>query len=111
MRHDTSGYILLNSNTFREFMEEMSPETFGVMMHLLLCAKTNSKGVLSRGQVGITEKDLAEETGLSLMNVTNALHTLKKAGEISVEKQEKYIIITLLHFDDSPYWIIDEESA
>lgn len=111
MRHDISGYILINSNTFWEFAREKSPETFSVMMHLLLNAKTNSEGALNRGQVGITEKSLAEETGLSLKDAKKALHTLEKNGEISVEKQEEYIIITILHFDDSPYWIIEEESA
>ncbi|OPZ78572.1 MAG: hypothetical protein BWY78_00510 [Alphaproteobacteria bacterium ADurb.Bin438] len=79
-------------------------KTKSVFVHLLLKAsfedKLSKTTHLNRGEVLISEQDLAYETGLSRQNVRTVLKNLEKGGEIERKKSKNHPIITIKNYNN-----------
>ena len=74
-----------------------------LFIHLLLCANWKTgrfQGVeIPRGAMATSYNSLADQTGLSVMQVRTAIKKLKLTGEITVNQHPKYSIITVNNYN------------
>ena len=99
---DRTTYIKLDRNitSWGWYKDE---KTFKLWIHLLLSANIKDHtfmGVeIHRGELATSYKSLAIETGLSVKSVRTALEHLKATGEVAVNRQAKFSIISIPRFD------------
>lgn len=74
-----------------------------VFIHLLLCANhkedTLRKRVIKRGQLVTSRESLSKSLGLSEQQIRTCLKKLEKTNEISIQRTNKYSVITVLKYD------------
>lgn len=79
------------------------PNTFKVFIHLLLDANIQDRAyrgfVVKRGSTLTSVSSIAEKNGLSVQNVRTALKRLEKTGEITINSQTKFSIISMANYD------------
>lgn len=96
------GYIKLHRR-IRKWGWYRNTNTARVFIHLLLSANFaphEFEGVtIERGQCACSQKNLAQDLGLSIRNVRTALSNLKMTGEVTVEKKPKFSVITVNRYD------------
>lgn len=77
---------------------------FRVFFHLLVTANHEERQwqgtMIGIGQKITSQQHLSHETGLSLQSVRTALEKLKSTGEITVQTNNKYSLVTILNWKD-----------
>lgn len=99
----SEGFILLHRKILEwEWYEDVN--TSRLFIHLLLTANHKDKkwqGVdIKRGQKVTSLRHLADETGISVMQVRVALDRLKLTHEITHQTTSKYSVITINNYDE-----------
>lgn len=97
-----SGYIKLHRQIMKwEWYQ--NPSVFRLFIHLLLSANFVDGRFegreIRRGQLVTSQPKLATGTLLSVQQVRTALDHLKSTGEITVEQQARYSVITIVKYD------------
>ena len=99
---EKSTFIKLDRNITRWRWYQNS-NTFRVFLHLIINANIADHDFESitvhRGQLAISQKNLASALDLSVQQVRTALEHLKSTGEITVSQYPKYSLITVLSYD------------
>ena len=97
-----SGFITLN-RTLINWAWYSDIKTTRVFIHLLLTANyeehTFRKITVKRGQRVITYAGLAIELNLSVSEVRTALNHLKSTGDVTIESNSLYSIITIISYE------------
>ena len=110
MRDKCDEYILINPEKLLELCDETHPMVANLLILLVAEATFEPAPSRERGQVVTTLKNLSGKSKKTLQNKEKALKILEEIGEISVEKLDgNNLLITILHFDDSPYWKFPED--
>lgn len=102
MADTSTGWVkLFRSFTKWEWYTE--PNVMRVFLHLLLTASATDnvwRGTLiKRGQVSTSYRHIAESLGMDIHTAHRAVNKLKISGEITVESNAKFSIITLNNYD------------
>ncbi len=99
---DRTTYIKLDRN-IRSWGWYKDVNTFKLFIHLLLSVNVKDhvfQGItVHRGEVATSLPSLANDTGLSIRNVRTALEHLKATGDVTVNRQPKFSIISIPRFD------------
>ena len=78
--------------------------TFRVFLHLLLTANVKDgsflKDTIHRGEVAISIGNLAENLGISYSQARTALEHLKYSKEIAIKTRPKYLVISIVKYND-----------
>ena len=99
---DRTTYIKLDRNitSWGWYKDE---KTFKLWIHLLLSANIKDHDFMGftihRGELAASQVSLAEATGLSVQSVRTALKHLQLTGEITINQQAKFAIISMPRFD------------
>ncbi len=76
--------------------------TFRLFVHLIIKANWKDgrfQGIeIPRGSLATSYQTLANETGLSVKNVRTALNHLQSTGEVAVNRQPKFSVITVKNY-------------
>ena len=96
------GWIKIHRSMLSwEWYDDINTKT--VFLHLLLTANHQTRnwhGIeLRAGSRIISREGLAEETGLSVMQIRRTLNNLENTGEITRKTTNKYTIITLANYE------------
>lgn len=97
-----NGYIKVHRSFLRwEWHDDQSTVT--VFLHCLLLANWEPKRwhgkEIARGSFITSAVKLSKATGLSRQTVSKCLRRLQETGELTIEKAEKYSVITVNHYD------------
>ena len=107
-----NGWIKLNRKilNWRWYQEG---NTFRVFLHLLLTANVEDAefkyDTIHRGEVATSIGSLAKSTKLTYSQVRTALEHLKFSNEIAIKTRSKYIVISIVKYND--YQDNDKENA
>lgn len=104
------GYVKLHRAILQwEWYRDINTKC--LFIHILLKAcfdKCSHKGQdLSRGQVVSSLSKLSDETSLSLRQVRTSLEKLQRSGEIKIDTNNKYTLITVTKYED--YQLSDDQ--
>ena len=100
---------MINSEKLLDLSNTIHPMAVNLLVSLVVEAAFYPESNRKRGQVVTTLKKLAGSGRNTQRNREKALKILKGIGEISVENLDgNSLIITVLHFDNSPYWKFKE---
>ena len=99
---ENNGFIKLHRK-FLNWQWYTEPNVMRVFLHLLLKATFKEfkwkEENISKGQVVVGRKKLAEELKISESQVRTALKKLERSGEITVKSTNKYSVITIRKWD------------
>ena len=96
------GYIKLSRKvmSWEWWKDRHVRDLWFTLLLLAVWKDCKSRGVdLKRGQLAIPQKELAEESGLSRQEVRTALSKLESTGEITLEKQGRLNVITIVNYE------------
>lgn len=97
-----NGFIKLHRQ-FLNWQWYTEPNVMRVFLHLLLKATFKEfkwkEENISKGQVIVGRKRLAEELKISESQVRTALKKLERSGEIAIKSTNKYSVITIRKWD------------
>ena len=106
------GYVKLHRAIIQwEWYKDIN--TKSLFIHFLLkacfddCSYRGSK--LEKGQVITSIKKLSDETGLTVRQVRTSLNKLQGSGEITVETNNKFTLVTVVKYED--YQIAYEQES
>lgn len=103
------GYISVNRKNFGLLWDVMGTKVATTLLDLVLRANTKDDSILKRGQLAASVHELAAFNKKEVAETEKALQKLKKAGEIATKKTRGgALLITILHYDDSPYWVVED---
>lgn len=96
------SYIMLPRD-IRKWRWYHDRNTFKVFLHLVLSANYTDcdfeNTTIHWGQIATSYESLSRDTGMSVQNVRTAIKHLKSTGDITVNKNPKFSIITINSFE------------
>ncbi len=99
---DRTTYIKLDRN-ITQWGWFKDDKTFKLFVYLLLAANIKDHVFMGkeihRGELATSQASLAAATGLSVQSVRTALNHLKSTGDITVNQQAKFAIISIPRYD------------
>ena len=99
---EKSTFIKLDRNIIKwRWYKDIN--TFKVFIHLLIIANIVDNGfeaiIIHRGQAAKSYRTIADETGLTEMQVRTAIKHLKCTGEVTQAVHPKYSVFTLVNYE------------
>lgn len=99
---DRTTYIKLDRN-ITQWGWFKDDKTFKLWIYLLVSANIKDHAFMGkeihRGELATSQASLAAATGLSVQSVRTALNHLKSTGDITVNQQAKFAIISIPRYD------------
>ena len=100
---DREGYILIDRNIL-DWKYWQKHKVLIVFLWLLLKAQFHESffgGVkIERGQVATTIGNIGLSNSLTVQEVRTSLNSLKSTGEITITRHSKFLVITIVNYDE-----------